>query len=177
MTAQVKGLGETLRDLGKVEPELRRTLTKEIRNVLKPLVTDINARIPAEAPLSGMEHNGRTGWANRKTSVIKVDARRPRRNINAVSTSTPINVVRIITRSAPVAIVDMAGKAGGTKSKREQKYRRPNFALELNARLGDASRFMWRDIDTKLGPVITEMEKVVADVVQQANRELMKVRL
>ena len=36
---------------------------------------------------------------------------------------------------------------------------------------------MWRDIDTKLGPVIAEMEKVVADVVQQANRELMKVRL
>ena len=177
MTAQVKGLGETLRDLGKVEPDLRRTLNREIRNVLKPLVTDINARIPATPPLSGMAHNGRTGWANRKTSVIKIDARRPRRNINAVSTSTPINIVRIITRGAPVAIVDMAGKAGGSSSRREQKYQRPNFALALNAQLGDASRFMWRDIDTKLGPVITEMEKVVADVVQQANRELMKVRL
>lgn len=177
MTAQVKGLGETLRDLGKVEPELRRTLNREIRNVLKPLVTDINARIPAAPPLSGMAHNGRTGWANRKTSVIKIDARRPRRNVNAVSTATPINIVRIITRGAPVAIVDMAGKAGGSSSRREQKYQRPNFARELNAQLGDASRFMWRDIDTKLGPVIAEMEKVVADVVQQANRELMKVRL
>lgn len=177
MTAQVKGLGETLRDLGKVEPELRRTLNREIRNVLKPLVTDINARIPATPPLSGMAHNGRTGWANRKTSVIKIDARRPRRNINAVSTATPINIVRIITRGAPVAIVDMAGKAGGSSSRREQKYQRPNFARELNAQLGDASRFMWRDIDNRLGPVIAEMEKVVADVVQQANRELMKVRL
>jgi hypothetical protein len=36
---------------------------------------------------------------------------------------------------------------------------------------------MWRDIDNRLGPTIAEMEKVVADVVQQANRQLMKVRL
>jgi len=177
MTIEMKGLGETLRDLGKIEPELRKELNREIRNVLKPLVTDINNRIPPSPPLSGMEHQGRTGWGNRKTSVIKIDARRPRRNVNATSTSKPVNVVRIITRGAPVAIVDMAGKAGGTKSRREPKYRRPNFAEELNARLGDASRFMWRDIETNLGPTIAEMEKVVAEVVRQANRELMKVRL
>ena len=71
----------------------------------------------------------------------------------------------------------MAGKAGGAKSRREQNYRRPNFAGDLNAALGEASRFMWRDIDNRLGPVIDEMEKVVAEVVQQANRELMRVRL
>lgn len=177
MTAQVKGLGETLRALGKVEPDLRRTLNREIRNVVKPLVTDINARIPATPPLSGMAHNGRTGWSNRKTAVIKIDARRPRRDINATSTAKPVSVVRIVTRGAPVAIVDMAGKAGGSSSRREVKYQRPNFARDLNARLGDASRFMWRDIDNRLGPVINEMEKVVADVVQQANRQLMKVRL
>lgn len=177
MSAQVKGLGETLRDLGKVEPELRRTLNREIRNVLKPLVTDINARIPSTPPLSGMAHNGRTGWANRKTSIIKIDARRPRRNLNATSTATPVNVVRIVTRGAPVAIVDMAGKAGGSSSRREQKYQRPNFSSALNSQLGTASRFMWRDIETSLGPTIAEMEKVVDDVVRQANRQLMKVRL
>jgi hypothetical protein len=97
--------------------------------------------------------------------------------VNATSTTKPVNIVRIITRSAPVAIVDMAGKAGGTKSKREAKYQRPKFASELSNRLGDASRFMWRDIETNLGPTIAEMEKVVAEVVRQANRELMKVRL
>lgn len=177
MSAQVKGLGETLRDLGKVEPELRRTLNREIRNVLKPLVTDINARIPSTPPLSGMAHNGRTGWANRKTSVIKIDARRPRRNVNATSTATPVNVVRIVTRGAPVAIVDMAGKAGGSSSRRDVKYQRPNFASALNAQLGTASRFMWRDIETSLGPTIAEMEKVVDDVVRQANRQLIRVRL
>ena len=177
MSAQVKGLGETLRDLGKVEPELRRTLNREIRNVVKPLVTDINARIPSTPPLSGMAHNGRTGWSNRKTAVIKIDARRPRRDLTATTTGKPVNVVRIVTRGAPVAIVDMAGKAGGGTSRRELKYQRPNFASALNAQLGTASRFMWRDIDNRLPPVLAEMEKVVADVVQQANRQLMKVRL
>jgi hypothetical protein len=176
MTIEVKGLAETLRELGKVEPDLRRTLNREIRNVVKPLVDDINSRIPGDAPLSGMEHQGRTGWANRKTSVIKLDARRPRRNINATSTTKPVSVVRITTRSAPVAIVDMAGKAGGTKSRRDVRFRRPNFSTELAGRLGDPSRFMWRDIENRLGPTLAEMEKVVAEVVRQANQELMKVR-
>ena len=174
MTIEMKGLGETLRDLSKIEPDLRRTLNREIRTVIKPLVEDINSRIPKTAPLSGMNHNGRTGWNNRKTAVIKIDARRPRRNVNATSTTKPVSVVRIITRGAPVAIADMAGKAGGTKSRREPKYQRPNFA---DAIPGDASRYMWFQIENKLGPVIAEMEKVVADVVRQANRELMKVRL
>ena len=174
MTIKVEGLAETLRDLGKIEPDLRRTLAKEMRNVVKPLVADINNRIPKLAPLEGMMHNGRTGWSNRKNAVVKIDFRRPRRNVNAVSTEKPVNVVRIITRGAPVAIADMAGKAGGHASKAEPKFRRPNFAQDLP---GNASRYMWFQIENKIGPVQTELRKVVDDVVRQANRELMKVRL
>ncbi len=177
MTAQVKGLGETLRDLGKVEPELRRTLNREIRNVVKPLVTDINARIPSTPPLSGMAHNGRTGWDNRKLVVIKLDARKPRRRPNNPTNFSDVSVVRITTKGAPVAIADMAGKAGGSRSRREPKYQRPNFATVLDSRLGGASRFMWRDIENKLGPVNAEMEKVVEDVMRQANRALGRITL
>lgn len=174
MTMQVKGLGETLRDLGKVEPELRKELNRRIRTVVKPVLDQINNDIPKQAPLSGMEHNGRTGWANRRNAVLKIDARRPRRNVNAVSTSKQVSLVKIITRGAPVAIADMAGRAGGSRSRRDPKYQRPNFATALP---GDASRYMWKDADAKLRVIEAEMRPVVEDVVRQANRELMKVRL
>jgi len=174
MTMQVKGLGETLRDLGKVEPDLRKKLNRQIRDVVKPVLDEINNEIPKQAPLSGMEHSGRTGWAKRKNVVLKIDARRPRRNVNAVSSSKQVSLVKIITKGAPVAIADMAGKAGGTKSRREAKYQRPNFAGALP---GEASRYMWKDADRKLRMIEDQMRPVIADVVRQANRELMKVRL
>jgi hypothetical protein len=174
MTIQVEGLAETLRDLGKIEPDLRRKLNREMRNVIKPLVTDINNRIPKLAPLEGMMHNGRTGWPNRKNAVIKLDARRPRRDVNATSTEKPVNVIRIITRGAPVAIADMAGRAGGQASQAEPRFQRPNFSRDLP---GNASRYMWYQIENKIGPINVELRKVIDQVVKEANRELMKVRL
>ena len=42
MTIQVKGVGETLRELGKINPDLKRELNKDIRNILKPLLKEIN---------------------------------------------------------------------------------------------------------------------------------------
>ncbi|MFZ9158197.1 MAG: hypothetical protein ACO230_08900, partial [Ilumatobacteraceae bacterium] len=71
MSIEVRGLKEALRDLQKLEPELRKEINKEIRNTVKPLVTNINNRIPGAPPLSGMAHNGRTGWARKKPVAIK----------------------------------------------------------------------------------------------------------
>ena len=131
MTIQVKGVAETLRELGKINPSLKKELNKDIRNILKPLLSEINQSIPSAPPLSGMAHNGRTGWPNRKNPLIKIDSRKPRRNLNEPRMSVPVNIVRITTKGAPVAIVDMAGKAGGSSSKRESKYQRPMFARLL----------------------------------------------
>ena len=62
MTIQVQGLKETLRDLQKLEPETRKQINKDIRRTVKPVADHINSNIPAAAPLSGMDHAGRTGW-------------------------------------------------------------------------------------------------------------------
>ena len=174
MTIQVKGVGETLRELGKINPSLKRELNKDIRKVLKPMLTEITQSIPTLAPLSGMIHNGRTGWPNRKNPLIKIDARKPRRNLNAPSMSVPVNIVRITTKGAPVAIVDMAGKAEGTKSRREAKYQRPKFARNLP---GEPSRFMWRNAEKTLANVEREMNDTIDRVVREANIELAKRNL
>ena len=74
-----------------------------------------------------------------------------------------------------MAIVDMAGKGGGLKSRREPKYRRPKFASALN-RVGSPSRFMWKDIEQSIGLIEHRLKKTVDDAVYAANKELMKVR-
>ena len=174
MTIQVKGVAETLRDLGKINPSLKKELNKDIRNILKPMLSEINQSIPASPPLSGMAHNGRTGWGNRKNAVIKIDTRKPRRGLNETMSKVPVNIVRIVTKGAPVAIVDMAGKGGGTTSRREPKYQRPTFARSLP---GDPSRFMWKNAEKTIASVEREMNNTIKAVVFRANQELMKVKI
>ena len=173
MKIQVKGVAETMRELGKINPSLKRELNKDIRNILKPLLSEINQSIPLAPPLSGMAHKGRTGWPNRKNSVIKIDTRKPRKNLNEPRMSVPVNIVRITTKGAPVAIVDMAGKAGGSKSRREDKYQRPRFASLLT---GEPSRFMWAKAADSLSMIEQEMDSTIKAVVAEANREMARIR-
>ena len=173
MTIQVKGVGETLRELGKINPNLKRELNKDIRAILKPLLAEITQAIPSAPPLSGMAHNGRTGWPNRKNPLIKIDSRKPRRNLNEPRMSVPVNIVRITTKGAPVAIVDMAGKGGGRMSRRETKYQRPNFAGALP---GNPSRFMWAKAADSLSMIEREMDSTIRAVVREANQEMARIR-
>jgi hypothetical protein len=85
-----------------------------------------------------------------------------------------VNIVRITTKGAPVAIVDMAGKGGGRVSRREAKYQRPTFANSLP---GDPSRFMWKNAEQTLANVEREMNDTIQRVVREANIELAKRNL
>jgi len=171
VSIEVRGLKEALRDLQKLEPELRKEINKDIRKTVRPLVDNINGRIPGSAPLSGMNHSGRTGWTRRKPVAIKIDARAPRNRPNRPFQSI-VSVVRVGTKDAPTAIVDMAGKAGGGSSRRAPQYRRPNFASALSSRLGGPSRFMWRDIDNDLELIQRELEPIIDRVQDAVNKDL-----
>ena len=171
MTIQANGMKEALRDLGKIDPALRREIGKDIRQVVKPLVDTINSRIPGAAPLSGMNHNGRTGWARRKAVAIKLDTRKPRNHVNRPFQDI-VSVVRVTTKDAPTAIVDMAGKAGGSQSRAAAPRQRPNFAPALSARLGQPSRFMWRDIDGQILEIQNNLKPIIDRIEDETNRAL-----
>jgi hypothetical protein len=171
MKAQVVGLKETLRDLNKLDKELSKEIRKDIRKVVQPLANEITAVVPAAPPLSGMAHSGRTGWQNRKRVQVKLDTRKPRRYVNRPG-RTLTNVVRLTTKDAPTAITDMAGKAGGSQSRRDARYQRPNFSRALTARLGPPSRFMWRTAEDRLQELQNEMKPIIDRVEKIMNKDL-----
>jgi len=171
MKAQVVGLKETLRDLNKLDKELSKEIRKDIRKVVQPLADAISASVPAGAPLSGMAHSGRTGWQNRKKVAVKLDTRKPRRYLDRPG-RTITNVVRVTTKDAPTAIVDMAGKAGGAASRAPAGRKRPNFSRALTAHLGPPSRFMWRTAEDRLQDVQNDMRPIIERVEKIMNREL-----
>jgi hypothetical protein len=164
------GLQDALKKMQKINPAMRRTLLKDTKVAAQPLVDAINGRIPTTPPMRGMAHNGRTGWSNVKKVQISLNTRKPRKG-SITAGAEQIAVVRVVTKGAPVAITDMAGKAGGTKSRRESKYQRPNFASRLD-RIGTPSRYMWKDIESMAGDAERALQPIIQQFMIDAQREL-----
>jgi len=163
------GLQDALKKMQKIDPAVRRTLLKDTKEAAKPLVDAINARVPQSPPLRGMAHNGRTGWSGVKKVQISLNTRKPRKG-SVTAGAEQIAVVRVVTKGAPVAITDMAGKAGGTKSRREAKYRRPNFASALD-RIGSPSRYMWKDIESMAGDAERALQPIINQFMIDSQKE------
>jgi hypothetical protein len=80
-TIRVQGVKETLQLLDAVQPGAIKELRKDIIRIAQPAVSAIKSNLPTTAPLSGMNHYGRTrfagakvnaqlllrGWANKET--------------------------------------------------------------------------------------------------------------
>ena len=148
---EVYGVRETLAALKAAEPKLRLAAMAKMRSAAKPMVDQINAAVPSGPPLSGFDHNGRTGWGKAKKFRAKTGgrARRDRE-------TWPL--VEIRNDSGPVQIFDMA--ANGT------------LGANLSSRYGPASRAAWRVapelVEQTQAAVLDAIEKASADV----NREL-----
>jgi hypothetical protein len=149
--SEVYGVRETLAALKAAEPKLRLAAMAKMRSAAKPMVDTINAAVPTSPPLSGFDHNGRTGWGKRKKFRAKVGgrARRDRE-------TWPL--VEIRNDSGPVQIFDMAANG--------------QLGDALTSRYGPASRAAWR-VEADL---VEATQRAVLDAIDtasaQVNRDL-----
>lgn len=184
MTIEVKGLAEELRLLNKLNPELRKQFGKRFRDIAKPGAKAAQAMRAAGADVTGFNHNGRTGIAGWKAIGVKVDTRRRRGSVQRADMET-VGVVKIQTKDAASAIMDMAGRAGSVqRGQYSRAYAgRPNghklngqgvhMVNKLNDVFGrQASRFMWPGAESGLGEVDDVLRDIVRDVSRELQREL-----
>jgi len=179
MTATVgleyDGLKAALRDLQKVNPALRRQMSKEMLSIVREtMVAPIVDTIPSNPPLRGFTNYGRTGWlkANQRAGVIaKIDTRKARRrNLEQGAQFESIGTVVVRTKTAALTIADMAGRGPNRTRNSNPKLARPNFADELTSKLGRGpSRFMYfageRNIDATLRRLEPVVEKIILEAV------------
>lgn len=168
MTVEVKGLQDTLRTLNKLAPTLRRQFTRDVKAAAAPLVDHIKQRLPESAPLSGFDHNGRTGWRpNRNHSVdVKINTRRQRRR-NGFYTAEDIGVINIRGKGAALQIADMAGRGGNQA--RNFARARPNLVSALGA---SPSRFMWPATQEGIPKFEHDLMPIIKKAEQDLNSEL-----
>ena len=103
---RIEGVKETLQLLDAVQPGSIRELRKDIKRIAEPAVTAIRANLPRTAPLSGMNHYGRTRFAG---ALVKANL-----DLRAHRLRNSHSLVRIEVISPGDAvgleIADMAGR-------------------------------------------------------------------
>ncbi len=172
---EYNGLKEALRDLQKVNPALRRQLSKEMLQIVREtMVAPIADSIPSSPPTRGMNHSKRTGWknGNQQAGVIaKIDTRKARRrNLQQGAQWESVGTVVVRTKTAALAITDMAGRGPNQTRNQNPMMARPNFASVLTSKLGRGpSRFMWstgeRNIDATMRRLEPVIEKIILETV------------
>lgn len=172
---EVVGLKEALRELNQLNPALRREVTKEYRQITKPVVQAAKARVPQEAPISGWKRNWVTKSGQRMTPWVgsigddyikqKVSGKKPREWAGRV---TNLAVFSIAWTGAVNTVYDLAGRRGNGATRNGA-----NMIAGLNAR-GRASRVLWPAYEMNQRAVEEETGKLVEKVMAAANRKLVK---
>jgi hypothetical protein len=170
------GLKQALREIGKIDPALRRQITKDIKYAADPLVSAIKDSIPSSPPLTGQKHNGRTAWKNESKNVtVKVDTRKARkRNAGQGAQYESIGTVRITAKGAALSMSDMAGRGPNQTRNKNPLRARPSFADSLTSKLRSPSRFMWARSDDYLDEITRRVDAIVIEVMNETNKRIVK---
>lgn len=157
---EVVGLRGALRDLGKLEPELRKTLQKDFRTALNVVRDDARRAMPASAPLSGMAHGGRTGWSRKAaTSItVKTSGRNRRRR--------ELTIAALALTNPAGSIYDMAGRASAGRT--------PQGRAMIAALGGHPSRVMWPTVEKNENAIELAVRTLTMSVERELNRSLAK---
>ena len=172
MTAEssitIVGLKETLRELQKLEPDTANKIKAEYKKVVKVLVDDIRRTI-IPMPLSGFKYKwvykGRPigPWDQSAVikSVIPRFSNRKRGNSLAVFS---------VTMKSPFgAVADMAGKKDMPLTPWGAK-----MIQGLMRKHGQPSRGMWPAYERNATTINDNMQKLVNQIIDAANRRLIR---
>ena len=182
---QVTGIKESLKELNRLAPDLRRQITKDFKTITQPMVNAACAATPAEPPLTGMNRKWKKikggVWNNTQVDrgiQVKIDTRRARkRNLTAGAQYETLGAFIFQSREVWGIIFDMAGRGGAqdrdfqnrTYGGQEYRYTWNNTLIRnLNAKWGEASRYMWPtaiDYQPQMEEAVrTLTERVEADI-------------
>lgn len=116
------GVKETLYELKRVQPEVYAELVNDIKSIVQPAITAIDRVIPRFAPLSGMEHSGRSSYG-----PVKITPRVTPSGTSFMMGQTA-KLVQIEVMSTGnrygLELVDMAGRGSG-RGRRPKTRTRP----------------------------------------------------
>lgn len=164
LEVEVAGVADTLKELGRIDPMLRKEAVNVLRNALEPLAAAARQFVPAFAPLSGMEHRGRLQW-----SAARVKAGIRTKVSTKANRSGQIPLASITQTNPTGAMWDMAGK---NTAGRENGTSGERMIFWMTARTGQPSRAMWRPVTRYKDITESAVRDAVSTIEDMLNTEL-----
>lgn len=155
LVGNATGIEETIRDLARLDPDIKKQLRADAKVILRPLVDDAKRRYP-EKVLSGMRRN----W--QKGRIFPYDQAAARRGVKiSVSTSLRKSTILKVFQSNPAAaVIETAG------------HRTFNpMGMMISYYFGRRDRFMWGAATDKLPKVEYEMRQAIIRLIRRHNRK------
>jgi len=161
-TIQVVGIQDALKTLNKIDKSLRREITKDAKKIAQPVIDDAKAAYPASL-LSGMNRN----WTQGKNQKFPYSQQKARSGLTVkINTKkSNLSVITITQKNPSAAIIDMAGKKGGSNAQGAR------FIAALTLQFGLPSRVMWPAYNRNADSVQRNMVELVKRIMDEANRE------
>jgi len=171
---------QLLRELDRLEPGLKKQLVRDAKSIGKPIASIIKSQIPKTAPLSGMAHQGRTGWgAGKPANSVTVKFRSGRSRISAVTA-----LVSVWVNSPMTAIADVAGKGNMRKAKKitsEYAYKDGSrrhavtsqgrwMIVRLKER--NLNNFVYPAVEDKIEDAQAEVKLIIDKYARMVNRKI-----
>jgi hypothetical protein len=175
---EVRELQKRMREAG---PNFRREFLRDIKDIGKPLESDIRAAINTIDPLSGfLSDRGRLGW-NNGVAANKVTTQF-RTSMGGRSLTTTL--LRVKVWSPAVIIMDMAGRSGKevgkgrrndnasptTRRRNANQKKGETFIASLNREIGNRpSRIVYRAAEASLPKLTAQTDRVLKDAMRRFN--------
>ena len=161
---EVVGLKEALKEINSVDKKLRRQITKDFKEIMKPVIAEAISRVPNDAPLSGMRYRwtGKSGselmhWENDKVEKnIKAFTSGKKIRDTGLGFKQNVGVFGLRWNGPQATIFDMA-KNG-------------RLGAQLTARYGTPSRLIWVAYETKKHEVEQQIKDLVLFVMRQTGK-------
>lgn len=165
---RVTGVRETLKELKKIDPELRKQAVKEMRTAAQPLVTEVKSGMP-DRPLENWQEEGELGWKTskvRQSVKLKFGGKRVR---SQAGNQYPL--LRLVIGSPAGAAFDKAGRRNAPTSPQGRA-----FIENLTRKYGSASRRAWPATEKHMDNIERGVKQAVDKASAQINQELRRTK-
>lgn len=141
---EVVGVKETLKELRRLDPELRKEFTRQIKSVVAPMVMNARAAYPT-LPISGMAR----AWSQGGATKFPWNAQKARSGVKVkTSTRRNQNSVVYVTQMNPAAAIFEVVTAGNS------------LGRGIRSR---QSRVLWPTYDKHATQILMGVRRIVAD--------------
>lgn len=155
-TIRVDGVKETIASLKKIDPELRKTFNRQVKEIAKPIITAAQGRYRSQDFPSGTAR----AWNQRGRPIFPLDTQKAVRGVTAqISTSRrSASTIAVVQKNAGAAVFEFAASG--------------NLGAAFNSKNGAPARVMWPAADSAQNAVSAEMARYVEEVSDMINKEL-----